>query len=175
MKQETVAEEFRQTGVRPVPSLGWGWLRGFQTRYPELALLYGGNGKHYCNTWSTYAVLKDNYEMTYEKWVQWGLAEVLPSPQWQDRDGNEVDKKDPTRFGCLVKHRILRPEWIVAFDETGDNTNQSDTKVNRHDKLLVKRNGRKPLESASTNDIHYTSVGAICLTGVAVTGTLMPY
>ena len=92
----TVAEEFRQTGVRPVPSLGWGWLRGFQTRYPELASLYGGNDKHYRNTWSTYAVLKDNYEMTYEKWVQWGLAKVLPSPQWQDRDGNGVDKDDPT-------------------------------------------------------------------------------
>ena len=97
---------------------------------------------------------------------------MLPSPQWQDRDGNEVDKEDPTQFGCLVKHRLLHPECIVAFDETGDNTNLLDTKVNHHNKLLVERNSRKPLESASTNDIHYTSVGAVCLTGDAVAGSL---
>ena len=110
--------------------------------------------------------------MTYNKWVEWGLAEVLPSPQWQDRAGNEVDKDDPTQFGCLVKHRLLYPEWILAFVETGDNTNQSDTKVNRHNKLLVEHNGWKPLESASTNNIHYTSVGAVCHTGDAAAGSL---
>ena len=38
--------------------------------------------------------------------------------------------------------------------------------------LLVERNGRKPLESASTNDVHYTSAGAVCLTGDTVAGSL---
>jgi hypothetical protein len=116
--------------------------------------------------------MKDNYKLTYKQWFEWGLVSKLDEPQWQDKEGNAVDKHDPERYGCLVEYKLDYPDWIFTFGETGDNTNQSDNKVNRASKVLTAKDGPRPAAPVSTADCHFTTFGATSLEGEVLCGGL---
>jgi hypothetical protein len=155
-----IKKEYEITGIRPEPKLGYAWLKNFQNRYPEIKSSYSNNIKHYCSSWTNYSIMKDNYELTYKQWQEWGLVSKLDKPQWQDKDGNEVDQHNPSCFGCPVEYRVDHPDWTFTFDETGDNTNQSANKVNRATKVVTARDGPKAAAPVSTADCHFTTFGA---------------
>ena len=167
-----IRKEYERTGIRPEPKLGYAWLNKFLKRYPEVKSSYGGNVKHYRHSWTNYSVMKDNYELTYQQWHEWGLVSKLDRPQWQDKEGNEVDEHDPACFGCPVEYQLDHPDWIFTFDETGDNTNQSDNKVNRAAKVVTARDGPRPAAPVSTADCHFTAFGATSLEGKVLCGGL---
>ena len=49
------------------------------------------------------------------------------APQWQDVEGNEVDKA--FALGHPVKYKLVYPDLILYMDKSGDNGNQSDDKA----------------------------------------------
>ena len=51
------------------------------------------------------------------------------APQWQDVEGNEVDKA--FALGHPMKYKLLHPDLILSMDKTGDNGNQSDHNLSR--------------------------------------------
>lgn len=137
----------------PKEEVGWGWLVGFCKRYPEITSKYITNVKHYRSTWSTHAMLSDMYNIVYSLFLDWGLAEKLPEPQWQDEEGNEVPEHDA--LGCKVEYKLLYPDRILTMDETGDKGNQADDKPSRSEKFLTE-SGTSPKVGSAVDDTSWT-------------------
>ena len=46
-----------------------------------------------------------------------GVAVLLASPEWMDREAIIVE--EAAAFGCKCSHRLTRPEYCVALDDVG--------------------------------------------------------
>ena len=68
-----------------------------------------------------YANFREMYDKVEEAMIESNVAVRLPSPQWQDCDGNPYEEDDTQRFGCNVTSNITRPYLIFVADEVGAN------------------------------------------------------
>ena len=154
----------------PPPTLGWGWLRGFRKRYPEISAQYVTNAKHYRVSWATYSNLNDMYTLVYQKFVDWGIAKLLDKAEWQDASGSVVPEEEA--MGMKVYHSMEYPDRVITMDETGDNGNQSDDTGKKGEKVMTEK-GIQPSSGASTSDTRWTVQGWTTLSGKAVIGVII--
>jgi len=93
----------------------------------------------------------------------------------EDRELREVVAEEMST-GCKVEYRLLYPNRILTMDETGDNGNQSNDKVNRGDKFLCETDGHQPSKGASCDDTQWTTQAYTTLAGKAVLkGTILDF
>ena len=76
----------------------------------------------YRSAWITYANFDQMCDQVIEELQNANLTELLNTPKWMDKDGNEV--KEDGAFSCKVTHNILRPDMCLGMDELGGNNNQ---------------------------------------------------
>jgi len=74
-----------------------------------------------CASWTTYRNFKDMYVHNYAKMEVAGVAKLLDTPQWQDKDGDICDEAQV--YGYKITHKITHPEYYVVMDEVGGNIN----------------------------------------------------
>ena len=65
-------------------------------------------------SWTTYRNSKDTYEHNYAQMEVAGVAKLLETPQWQDKDGEICDKAQA--YGFKMTHEIENPEYCILMD-----------------------------------------------------------
>jgi len=101
----------------------------------------------------------NNYELAL---VKSGNAVKLDNPVHMDQNGKVVPEEDA--LGWQVTHKIIRPENVFVFDETGGNTNGKSDSRNGGEKV-VGPYGEPVADLASTNNCHFTVTPIADLTG----------
>ena len=71
------------------------------------------------------------------------------------------------QFGLPVTNKMIHPEYLVVFNEAGNNTNQTDDGNLGSQKLVVEK-GNRPRQTFSTKNIHCTTHGVTAGTGEPV-------
>eukprot|EP00536_Pseudo-nitzschia_multiseries_P005454 jgi/Psemu1/12591/gm1.12591_g len=95
--QPYVHDIYENDEMLPEGSLGYGWVHGSRSQFPEITLQHDVNVKHYRVSWATYSNLDDMHDMV------------------NDNEVNEFEA-----FGERVCHKLLYPDSIMTMDETGN-------------------------------------------------------
>ena len=116
-------------------------------------------------TWTTYANFDAMYEHNYEELVEAGVASLMDTPEWQDKEGNTVEGADS--FGCKVTHQLTHPDYCIVLDEVGGNIHMTgDGDIGGEQYLCEK--GTVPQMKTSKGDKHFTLLGLTLLSGDAL-------
>ena len=114
------------------------------------------------------------YQLIYNEFVDAGVAKRLEGDgKWLDINGNEVEEQEA--FGRKCTHLLTHPEYVLFVDEVGSNTNMTKDGNKGGEKLACER-GSQPRQQASSNDIHFTTLGFTnalgqpILCGIIITG-----
>ena len=102
------------------------------------------------------------YTHNYTEMEEAGVAEVLDSPEWMDRE--EKIMEEAAAFGCNYSHRLSHPEYCVVLDEARGNINM---KGDRHidGEMYLCEPGVIPQQKLSRADKHFTLLGLTLLSG----------
>ena len=102
--------------------VGSGYRSGFMKRNRHLIKWKKGE-KYELNraSWNTYDNSMQMYVQVYDVMVDAGLAVKLAASQWENIEGDVVDKGNV--FGCMVTHDLTHPEMCIVMDEVDGNTN----------------------------------------------------
>jgi hypothetical protein len=157
--------------------LGYGWWRGFKQRFSDVvAVKRGEKFSSDRSEWSKYNYIKQMYDAIYENLVKARIAVTLPEPVFLNADGNivdnpegqlfdDIDNNHPNRpLGLPCETKMIHPEYLLFFDETGCNTNQKKDGHYGGQKFACGR-GMTPKQICSTRDRHFTVLGITASTG----------
>ena len=146
--------------------VGVGYWNGFMRR--NEAKICRKRGQKYeldRATWTTYANFDAMYTHNYEELVDAGVAKLLNTPEWQDKEGNIVE--EPDAFGCKVTHQLTHPDYCIVMDEVGGNIHMTgDGDIGGEQYLCEK--GTIPQMKTSKGDKHFTLLGLTLLSGEAL-------
>jgi hypothetical protein len=168
----------RQIPLDPNP-LGIGWWRGFSKRYKEI--LVTKKGEKFAKNrsdWSTERNIRQMYDEIYNNMVEAGIAVRLDDKLWMNSSSNTVVNEekqlcsefdlDPEKpLGLQCDSKLIHPQYLLFFDETGCNTNQKKDGHNGGEKFVCAR-GTTPKQMVSTSDKHFTVLGLTAATGEPV-------
>jgi hypothetical protein len=160
--------------------LGYGWWRGFSNRHNDVLVVK--RGERFASDraeWSKEIYIRQMYDVIYDNLVNAGIAVKLPESVFMNASGNIVDNPDgvlnseivnifedkPLGLPCDTK--IIHPEYLLFFDETGCNTNQKKDGHYGGEKLVCAR-GMTPKQICSSRDKHFTVLGLTAATGEPV-------
>ena len=144
-------------------TVGRGYWNGFMRRNGDQIVSRRGQKYELDRaSWTTYRNFKDMYVHNYAQMEVAGVAKLLGTPQWQDKDGDICDEANA--YGCKVTHEITHPEYCVVMDEVGGNINQTGDGDVGTEKYLCEK-GRIPQEKVSKNNKHFTLLGLTLLNG----------
>jgi hypothetical protein len=94
-----------------------------------------------------------------------GVALRLEEPIWVDK--NQQPAIEENAFKRKATHLLTRPDMVVFIDEVGSNTSQEgDGVIGGELKICAK--ALVPIESATTNNNHFTVLGFTATTGEAI-------
>jgi hypothetical protein len=160
--------------------LGYGWWRGFSKRYEDVLVVK--RGEKFASDrseWSKEIHIRQMYDVIYDNMVNAGIASKLDQEVFMNADGMVVDNPEnkhnfdiipnsPDRaLGLPCNIKIIHPEYLLFFDETGCNTNQKKDGHNGGQKFGCGR-GMTPKQISSTRDRHFTVLGLTAATGEPV-------
>jgi hypothetical protein len=157
--------------------LGYGWWKGFSKRHSDRLVVK--RGERFASDraeWSKEIYIRQMYDVIYDNLVNAGIAVKLPENVFMDASGNIVENPDgvlnseidtqldgkPLGLPCDTK--IIHPEYLLFFDETGCNTNQKKDGHYGGEKFVCAR-GMTPKQICSSRDKHFTVLGLTAATG----------
>ena len=148
--------------------LGRGWYEGFMGRNAHvLQSSYGIKFSVHRADWCNWANVLYMYDKVYEKLTEAKIAKMMDEEVWLDRQGNIVEEGSDQVYGLPTRFKIVRPDMLFFFDETGINTNQLDDSNNAGEKL-VHGKGQKARRVAASNNNRATLLPFTAATGEAV-------
>lgn len=177
--KELLVQKHEDCGRNPelVGVLGKSWWYGFRKRYRDYIRVK--SPVHFSNrrvTWATWDNFKLMYDLTYDVWVDCGIAVKLEQPVWVDRQGQEVsrevvdnqtdDEKKEHKY-LICNHRLIFPEGGLNMDEVGHSTGSCRDNLQGNEKRISIA-GETPQRLASETDIAWTQLAVTALTGEAV-------
>ena len=145
------------------PTVGLGCWSRFMKRHKDK--IVSKRGQRYelnRQKWTTYSNFVHMYNHCINKMVNAGVAVELDTPVWMDRAGNECDEANS--YGCMVTHKLIRPEMCICGDEVGGNLSMKGD-GNEAGKLLLGERGCVAQEKASARNRKFTLIGFTALTG----------
>ena len=134
----------------PLGELSMQWFKRFMNR--NEARLTCKKGERFSNNrsdWCTYRNFSGWYRDYHKALVDAGIARLLETPYFADRDGKPCEENDPACVGLKIELEILDPSFMVFMDESGINTNQ---KTDNYDFKYLCRPGATPKYSVATSD-----------------------
>jgi len=124
--QNTLRDFQRRKKKSPTGRVTEKFWRGFMNRHKDK--LSKAKGYRYAanrDKWLTHENLRQMYEMTYEIWVEAGVARSLPEEDqyWVNANGERVESQEEA-YGLKVTVDVLHPERILFGDEVGSDVCQ---------------------------------------------------
>jgi hypothetical protein len=171
---------FPDLPIESCEKLGYGWWRGFSKRYEDVLVVK--RGEKFASDrseWSKEIHIRQMYDVIYDNMVNAGIASKLDQEVFMNADGMVVDNpannhnfdiipNSPDRaLGLPCNIKIIHPEYLLFFDETGCNTNQKKDGHNGGQKFGCGRR-MTPKQISSTRDRHFTVLGLTAATGEPV-------
>ena len=114
------------------------------------------------SSWSTYAKFVDTYKHNYLEMVDAGVAELVASPEWQDKEAKVIDES--SAFGCKTTHSLKYPDYCVVMDEVVGNINMKGDGHIGGD-MYHNKAGVIVQQKVSRNDKNFTLCGLTLLNG----------
>jgi hypothetical protein len=115
--------------------------------------------------WGTYDNIEELYRRVYDALLEAKVAIEVP-PHWKDKDGKTVsDEKEA--YGSKVTMELVHPDYFIAVDEVGNNTNRKHDAATTNAKAIVERGTNAKIPSVST-DNRWTALGFTAASGKPV-------
>jgi len=115
--------------------------------------------------WGKLHNVQQMYEMTYDIWVDAGVAVRLPEDEhyWVNEEGERVETEAESA-GCKVTVDLIHPEYVIFGDEVGTDVCQEEDGHIGGQTYVTAHGTRAELKS-STNSSRWTLIGLTAATG----------